>query len=454
MCSDSELVAKARQGDMEAFDALVVRHHEMARRIARRFAAMDEDADDLVQEAFVSVYGRLHQIEDLEKFGAWLAAIIRNHGLMWRRRALTQPALLIFDEDITAPDIATSSAIASRHKEHTQAAREAVRHAIGMLCAGQRDVVRLHYIEGYDYSETATLLDIPVGAVRGRLGRARTALRKELSRMGISSTSGWELRSSDLEAIRASAICAYKKDDRPQLSTLLFTGKSQIISTDTHRMFCCSSVSLKGIPEVLVHVELARALRDQYPDARRGRLVLEDNQVVLRLEKGAEVVVPDIKEPVYSWQTAANIALQEHWTSRVMAPAQECLSALQALASMRKSVMSQGADDAMETRRTVVVVSPDDGLITLRAGEEPHSDCGLPWNASVSIRAKFGEGCAAVTFAADSQYVEDAIRACQLSSQQLVELSIDGPKDPFLIRSAEHHDTWVLTMPMLLPGQS
>ena len=72
----------------------------MVRRIAYRFAGVAEDADDLAQEAFVTAFERLHQLEQPDRFAGWLAAIVRSEGLMWRRRRLTQPTFMELDESI------------------------------------------------------------------------------------------------------------------------------------------------------------------------------------------------------------------------------------------------------------------------------------------------------------------------------------------------------------------
>ena len=97
MLTDSELVLRSRMGEQGAFDALVRRYHDVVRRIATSFAAIPEDADDLVQETFVTAYSRLGQLKDPDRFGAWIAAITRNEGRMWhlrRQREIRPQALL------------------------------------------------------------------------------------------------------------------------------------------------------------------------------------------------------------------------------------------------------------------------------------------------------------------------------------------------------------------------
>ncbi len=93
MFSDAELVARTLRGDRGAFDGLVQRHYALVRRIAYRYVLFAEDVHDLVQETFVTAYTQLGQLAHPEAFAGWLAAIARNEGLMWRRRAMAQPDL-------------------------------------------------------------------------------------------------------------------------------------------------------------------------------------------------------------------------------------------------------------------------------------------------------------------------------------------------------------------------
>jgi RNA polymerase sigma-70 factor (ECF subfamily) len=93
MIGDEKLIARTRQADKSAFDELVKRHFAMVRRVAQNFASIDEDINDLVQETFITAYDRLHQLNDPDKFTAWLAAIARNECITWRDTTIAKPLI-------------------------------------------------------------------------------------------------------------------------------------------------------------------------------------------------------------------------------------------------------------------------------------------------------------------------------------------------------------------------
>lgn len=440
MGSDAELVASVRRGDHRAFDELVRRHHGMVRRIARRFAAIPEDADDLVQEAFVTAYERLHQLEHADRFAGWLAAIARSEGLMWRRRRLVQPVLIPLGDDEAA---SPAAAAANWEPLRRSTIRDAVASALSSLTAEQRQVVRLHYLEGCDYRETAVLLDIPVSAVRGRLDRARKILRKELHKMTAISASGGKLNGRDLDALRAAASMASTDPERAAINTLYLAGEGRMVSTDGHRLFCYASSSLEGIPSALIHADLGRTLRDGYPQVRRARLLLSDVDATLRLENSQEIRAPLVDAAYPSWEKA----VPSEWRLRATARAGDWLSALEMLARHREAGVMPPADPRAPNR-ILMVLSPDEGRIILKEGESLAREDGIAWEASVSFPAEFASGGAELIVAANAAYVEEAVRALGLRPNESVELSANEEEKSFMIQPAGNGGTFVVTMPL------
>ncbi len=414
MGTDAELVIRSREGDLQAFDALVRRHYKTALRAAYRYAATPEDADDLTQEAFIAACERLHQLAHPERFAGWLVTIVRNEGRMWHRRRYTQPALLSLDDE---PHIEPP-----RHN----AIREAVRDAFSALTAEQHAAVRLHYLDGYDYRETAFILDIPVAAVRGRLDRARTTLRKELRDM-VRPQSGWELNARDLDAIRAGAVHAYAQDDKPVLNALYINGEGELVSSDTHRLFHYASDSLRDVPQVLIDADLGRGLP---ADARHASLLLNGEKAVLRLDDGHEVRAPLVPEAYPNWRAI----LKESWVVRCSANAGDWFSALEMIARSR-------GDSAQP--HMFITAMPDQGKVLLHQCGVPE-DGGISWEATASFAAEFSAGGQELTIAANPAYVEQAVRAL---GDDLVEFGGNIPLDRFLVRAARGNP-YVIIMPM------
>ena len=84
---DGELVRRARAGDVGAFSLLIERHVSSTRALAARLCAHRDDVDDIVQEAFLQAFTGLGRLRDPDRFGAWLAGIIRNVSRAATRRA-------------------------------------------------------------------------------------------------------------------------------------------------------------------------------------------------------------------------------------------------------------------------------------------------------------------------------------------------------------------------------
>ena|GEM_PF-407075 len=440
MIGDTKLVIKAKRGERAAFDELMRRHYDLARRIALGFAPIPEDADDLVQEAFVTAYVRLHQLKDPECFGPWLAAIVRNEGRMWYRRRSVQPVLLALDGDEPGDPspIEHASVRTARESVVRDSVREAIADAISVLCSQQRQVVRLHYLEGYDYTETASLLNVPIAAVRGRLDRARDVLRRELSEMVISKA--WGLGGRDLDAIRAAATVASSDPDRQVLNAILFTGKGQIVSTDTHRLFVCKRESFAEMPRALISAQLGRELRDTYADARNARLCIEENEAMLRLAEGWEMRAPLIDEVYPDWEKI----VPAEWMSRAIA---KCGDWLQSLALLSRH---NGNETDNVLPRVLVVISPVDQRITLRQDHQAASAAPgeIAHEVSVWFPARFEQGEQDLIMAMNPVYLEQSIRFLALEPDAEVELCANSHYNPILTRSVGEGDTFIVTMPM------
>ena len=182
---DDILVSRSRQGDRDAFGGLVSRHQSAMLAIARAYFASEADAQDAVQEAFVKGYQALGQLVAGERFAAWMARITVNTCLA---------ALRANKEKVSLSEFATTVQLFPRvgHEPFTPATlagnreHEALlRAAVGRLPEGQRMALLLRYLEDMSYEQIAEYLDVPVSTVRGRLHKAKRALKRMLQTLGV-----------------------------------------------------------------------------------------------------------------------------------------------------------------------------------------------------------------------------------------------------------------------------
>lgn len=169
---DDELVAAARRGDPAAFAALVRHHRPRVTAVVERLLRNASEAEDVVQEALLRAYLGLSELREPERFGSWLCGIAVNVAKMRLRQRAAHARVV------------RTAAFADGHVDDPLEEREvlhAVRAAVDVLPAGQREAVLMHYVDGLSCDEISALLRASPGAVRVRLHRARAQLREELA---------------------------------------------------------------------------------------------------------------------------------------------------------------------------------------------------------------------------------------------------------------------------------
>ncbi len=170
---EHELVARVRNGDTDAFGELVRRYQRRAYAIAHRLMRQREDAEDLVQDAFMTALDKLDAFDDRRPFGPWLFRILVNRGTSQIRarklRATEEVPVTVGDESATPDRLAERAETGAR-----------VRAAIAELPDRQQLVVQLYEIDGFSTAEVAEMLEIAEPTVRWTLHAARKRLRAEL----------------------------------------------------------------------------------------------------------------------------------------------------------------------------------------------------------------------------------------------------------------------------------
>ena len=180
------LVNAARGGDIGSFEKLVKRYDRNVFRIAQHITQNREDAEDVVQDAFLKAYQNLGQFQGQSKFYTWLVRIAVNEALMRLRRRRPE-RMISLDEDVKTEEDSIPREIAdwspNPEQQYTQAElKDLLGKTIQGLPPSFRTVFVLRDVEGLSTEETASALELSVPAVKSRLLRARLQLRERLNK--------------------------------------------------------------------------------------------------------------------------------------------------------------------------------------------------------------------------------------------------------------------------------
>ena len=179
--SDESLVKRAREGDFDAFEVLFDRHRLQVYRFAYQMVNKRDDAEDMVQEAFVRAYQNLHRYRDEAKFTTWLLRIVSNlctdqARMSQRRNNLEQK------EAKGALDWMTTGSFENPIDNlELDRKRLALRKALAALPEHHRQMIVMRDIEEREYSDIAEVLGCTIGGAKLRVLRARRALRDRIA---------------------------------------------------------------------------------------------------------------------------------------------------------------------------------------------------------------------------------------------------------------------------------
>ena len=183
---ESELVAKAREGDLTAFNELVQRYDRKIFRLAKHITQNDEDAEDVLQETFLKAFEHLADFHGQSKFYTWIVRIAVNESLMKLRKRKSDRTVPLDEPVDTGEDtVVREIAVWDEDPEQKYSREELAKileEAVESLRPAFRTVFVLRDIEELSTEETAEALAISVPAVKSRLLRARLQLREKLTR--------------------------------------------------------------------------------------------------------------------------------------------------------------------------------------------------------------------------------------------------------------------------------
>jgi RNA polymerase sigma-70 factor (ECF subfamily) len=182
---DVALVDSAKQGDMAAFEQLVNRHTAMIFRVVMHITNSREDAEDIVQDAFLKAFQHLQHLEERSRFSTWLTRIAVNEALT-KLRSSRRASIISMDDEIgeNSPFVDRIAEWGPNPEQlyNSTQLKEILQQALAALPHAHRVVFLLRDVEGLSIAETAETLGLTFSNVRTRLHRARLELRQHLSR--------------------------------------------------------------------------------------------------------------------------------------------------------------------------------------------------------------------------------------------------------------------------------
>ena len=183
--SDLELVNNLRTGDESAFSELLNRYTQKVHNLAMRITRNSEDAEEVLQDVFVTVFKKIDKFEGKSAFSSWLYRITANTSFMKLRKRRQTPSCSFEEVHSSAPetwlntrsDTSDINFICSKHELRSELER-----AIERLSDEYRVIFVLRDIDGLSNEEVGKILNLSVPAVKSRLHRSRLMLRKRLQK--------------------------------------------------------------------------------------------------------------------------------------------------------------------------------------------------------------------------------------------------------------------------------
>lgn len=180
--SDEAIVSRVQAGDASAFELIMRRYNQRIFRVVRAILGDNDEAEDVVQDAYVRAYEHLDQFEGRAKFSTWLTKIAIYEANA-RRRRLNRVRLVDPSEsgnDSMEPQSLDTDPLEAVSRREL---RDVLAWAVDQLPADLRTVFTMRMIEGLDTNETAECLDLTASNVKVRVHRARVLLRKQIDQL-------------------------------------------------------------------------------------------------------------------------------------------------------------------------------------------------------------------------------------------------------------------------------
>ena len=229
MANHKGLIHRAQSGDEEAFAELMRAYYAYVYVIVIGIVNDPNDAEEVVQDTFLSAYRRLTQLQDTAKFKSWLAEIARNRA---RDRLRKQRVDTILIDEVSEHTLQTPDTVENELIRDEQ--RELIRRAMDTLSETDREIARAYYLEGASYDELIQTHGLSYKAISVRLSRAKQKLARRLKHL---LTAIFLPPATTLKQIYSGGLIAMKIGTAPKITVgaigiiaLLSVGVHQIIS--------------------------------------------------------------------------------------------------------------------------------------------------------------------------------------------------------------------------------
>ena len=181
----STLIQKTADGELEAFNQLVLKHQKLAYHRAYQLMGDRQSAEDVTQESFIKAFQNMGYFRG-ESFRAWLLKIVTNTCYDFLRRAKRHPMIGFYPRDIYGNEIESPAWLADPQasvQEEVEAGElsHILYRRLEEMPDIYRDILMLIDVADLGYAETAEVMNIPIGTVKSRLARGRLLLKKRLS---------------------------------------------------------------------------------------------------------------------------------------------------------------------------------------------------------------------------------------------------------------------------------
>lgn len=179
---ETELITRAVDGDLDAFNQLVLQHQEVAYNVAYRIMADENAAADATQEAVISMYRKLDTYRG-GSFKSWFLRIVTNACYDELRRQRRRPTIPIEPETnegelVESPEWLEDKSAGPEEVLGSSEIENAIQHCLTGLEQKFRVVITLVDVSGEDYETVSQIIGTPIGTVKSRLARARLKMQQ------------------------------------------------------------------------------------------------------------------------------------------------------------------------------------------------------------------------------------------------------------------------------------
>lgn len=180
---EKQLIKKAKNGDENSFESLILSCQGRAFNIALRYLRNEEDALDALQESFIKIYRNLNTFKEDSKFDTWVYRIVVNTcNDMIRKNNRRKNTDSIYRNDgeketvLEIPDVSDAPEEVYDKKEK----QDHILSCLEKLNPGQKEIIILRDIQGFTYEEISEILECSIGTVKSKINRSRLKLRETL----------------------------------------------------------------------------------------------------------------------------------------------------------------------------------------------------------------------------------------------------------------------------------